>query len=125
MANRRCVTGDIYFSDEFLELSCVARVLYIGLMLDADDEGVVENYKKTMRILSCRKQALTELVESGYIMKLNGVYVVKDWHRHNIIPPSKKSPSMYADLLKCLIVNRKKQYEVLDGYDEIIENSEE
>lgn len=112
MAKKRCLSVDVFESESFLKLTKNSRILYVGLLLHADDDGIVENYLSVMRLLVASKKQIDELENAGFLIKFENVYVIKHWHRHNQIPPSKKEPSMYNEVLKNLIINGKKEYEL-------------
>lgn len=115
MAKRRCIAVDIYESEEFFCLSDKAKVLYTYFMLRSDDEGVVINPKTAMRLCLADWKTMEELIESGFIVQVEGIYVIRHWHAHNRIQPSKKTDSIYQSELSCLIVNEQKIYEQNGG----------
>ncbi len=115
MAKRRCISVDVYESEEFYELSDKAKVLYTHFILRSDDEGVVINPKTAMRLCDAKDEALKELIDSAFVLEVEGVYVVRHWYVHNQIQPSKKTPSFFQEELSVLTVNEKKLYAISGG----------
>ncbi len=113
MAKRRCIGVDVYSSWEFLSLSNPAKVLYTYLVLFCDDEGVVINPRSVMHMCSIGEEELAELIENGFVIETEGVYVIRHWYVQNKIQPSKMTTSVYQHELRALHVNEKKIYEYL------------
>lgn len=114
MAKRRCISVDVYESEEFYELSDKAKVLYTHFILRSDDEGVVINPKTAMRLCDAKDEALKELIDSAFVLEVEGVYVVRHWYAHNRIQPSRVVPSIYSEELGRLCINKTKLYEFAD-----------
>ena len=114
MAKRRCISVDVYESEEFFELSDKAKVLYTHFILRSDDEGVVINPRTAMRLCCVGEEVLEELIHSGFLLKVGDIYVVRHWYAHNKIQPSRVVPSIYTAELEQLIVNKIKLYEFAD-----------
>ena len=112
MAKRRCFCVDLFEDEKFLNLNDKSKVLYFGLVLHSDDEGVIINQTAVMRLLKKQKKYFDELIENGFVMRVDKMFVIKHWHLHNHIQPSKKTESMYQDVLSKLIVNKSKEYEL-------------
>lgn len=110
MAKRRCFSIDVFESFEYLELSDKAKTLYTGLMLKADDDGVFINYRTPLKLLSFNEEIFFELIEKGFILKVDNIYVIAHWNIHNQIPPSKKNPSLYQSQLEKLALSQDKMY---------------
>ena len=112
MAKRRCFSVDLFENEKFLLLNDKSKVLYFGLVLHCDDDGVVINPTAILRLLKKQKKYFDELIENGFIMRVDDVYVVKHWCLHNKIQPSKKTPTLYQDQFKKLFVNQTGEYEI-------------
>ena len=104
---------DVYSSWEFLSLSHSAKALYTYLLLYSDDEGVVINHRSVMHMCSIGEEELAELIENGFVLEVEGVYVIRHWYTQNKIQPSRMTSSMYQYELKNLYVNHKKEYDYL------------
>ena len=113
MAKRRCISVDVMESDEYQELSNAAKCMYIALMLRSDDEGVVINPRTVMRMTGFTDTQLDELIDSGFVLKVDNIYVIKHWYLHNKIQPSRIVKSLYQESLSKLRVNKLKEYELI------------
>lgn len=110
MAKRRCFSIDFYESDKFLDLSSDAKALYLGLLLRADDDGVVINPKIVLRLTGIETKALEELYENSLLLNIDGVCIIKHWLCHNKIQPTRKVESIYQKELDKLRVSQTKEY---------------
>lgn len=101
MGSRRMLSKKITESGRFLRLKPELQMLYMHLIMNADDDGVVEGFT-IMRSTGCTEEDLELLQEKNYITILNEdlVTFINDWREHNQIQPSKKSDSMYQDLVR-------------------------
>ncbi len=92
MANRRCLSKDFYYSDEFLSLPHKSIILYTYFNLSADDDGFVINPKTIMRICNAEESDVEKLVESGFLIKFDsGNLLIKHWLQHNTITKTDKN----------------------------------
>lgn len=115
MAKRRCICIDVYESEKYLDLSLSAQVLYTHYVLHCDDEGVVINPRSIMRLCGVSQETLQELIDEGFLLSVQDVFVIKHWYVHNRIQPSKKTDSLYQKELHRLFVNERKEYEFIEG----------
>lgn len=115
MAKRRCISIDFYESENFLEMSDKLKMLYTMLLLHCDDEGIIVNPMMVTKIMKASKRHLQELIDRGFILSVDGVYVLRHWFWHNHVQPSKKNMSIYVTVLDKLRVNKLKEYEVVSG----------
>ena len=115
MAKRRCISVDVYESEEFYQLTDLAKVLYTHFILKSDDEGVVINPKTTMRMCRAQEENLQGLIERGFLLQVENIYVIRHWYVHNRIQPSKKTPSIFSQELSTLTVDDKKVYAIFGG----------
>ncbi len=115
MAKRRCIGVDVYSSWEFLSLSHSAKALYAYLVLYSDDEGVVINPRSVLHMCSMGEEELAELIKNGFVIEVEGVYIIRHWYAQNKIQPSKMTASMYQYELGALCINERKEYEYLQG----------
>ena len=112
MAKRRCFSVDLFENEKFLLLNDKSKVLYFGLLLHSDDDGVIINPTAIMRLLKKQKKYFDELVENGFVIEVGDVFFIKHWCLHNKIQPSKKTPTLYQDELKKLWLNEALEYEI-------------
>lgn len=112
MAKRRCISRDVFESDAYHYLSHPAKTLYTAFILYSDDEGVVINTRTAMRMCECHESDLIELVDSGFLLNVGDIYVIKHWYVHNKVQPSRMTKSLYQDELARLYVTQTKEYEL-------------
>lgn len=105
MAARRMFSLKVVDSDLFLSLPIQAQLLYFHLVMRADDEGVVDNSLKIIKIVGCRKLHLSNLIESGFILKLSkNLIVITHWNLQNKVRSDRKTPSVYVNEISNLKV---------------------
>lgn len=110
MAKKRCINVDFFESEKFVLLNDKSKVLYIGLLLHCDDDGFILNPKTVMRLHKKNIKYFNELVENGFILQVDDVFVITHWNVHNTIQPSKKIPTIYQKELMQLGMNFRKEY---------------
>lgn len=113
MAKRRCFSIDVIESRPFRKLSSDAKILYFGLISHADDEGVVINPSIPLCLHKIDDSAIDELIENGFLLKLNDLLIIKHWYIHNKIYGTKKTESAYSEELYELYINKRYEYEFL------------
>lgn len=74
---------NIIESDDFIDLSKGAKLLYFLLGLSADDEGFVINSRMIMRMHEIDKSELDELVEIGFIISFDKSLCIRHWAMNN------------------------------------------
>lgn len=101
LGKRRMFNANLMKTRSFMELPDSAKVLYIYLGLDADDDGIVSAFP-VMQSLGSTADNLKLLMTKGFILPLNDedVIFISDWHLHNELDPKKKRDSMYRPLLE-------------------------
>ena len=98
MAERRMLSKGIIDSDNFVDMSKDARLLYYELNLHADDDGFVSSPKKIMRIVDCPADALEELVACQFIIPFDsGIVLIRDWKIHNYIRADRYTETRFQD----------------------------
>lgn len=100
MPNRRMFSNRIANSAKFLQMPAESQLLYMHMVLRADDDGVVESYP-VMKLLGIAPDNFKVLVAKGFIRQLNEdqVIVITDWLEHNTIRADRKVDSIYKNLL--------------------------
>ena len=106
MASKRSIPTSLFSSPDFFELSSdTIRLIMIGLILDADDEGRGSAHLRLLarKLDKCPEdieQALVELQAHGilqcYEVSDRAYYVLCHWHKYQIL--SKPTPSIYPAL---------------------------
>ena len=82
-------------------MSHASQALYMHLMMNADDDGVVEAFS-IMRLAAATEENLQELADRKFIRILNEDLVahILDWDENNKIRADRKRDSIYKDLLE-------------------------
>ena len=101
MAERRMLSIKITSSARFLRMSHASQALYMHLVMNADDDGVVEAFS-IMRLAAANEENLQELADRKFIRILNEDLVahILDWDENNKIRADRKRDSIYKDLLE-------------------------
>lgn len=77
---------DVIDTDRFCEMPVSARLLYYELGMRGDDEGFVQNPKKTMLTTGTTADDLKILAAKGYVILFDsGVLVITHWRQNNFI----------------------------------------
>lgn len=82
----RSFNTDVVRTDFFLSMPPTAQLLYMQLLLEADDEGVFANASSIRRMLGINEDDFSLLLAKGFIIALDevpGVYVFKHWLINN------------------------------------------
>ena len=101
MAERRMLSIKITSSARVLRMSHASQALYMHLVMNADDDGVVEAFS-IMRLAAANEENLQELADRKFIRLLNEDLVahILDWDENNKIRSDRKRDSIYKDLLE-------------------------
>ena len=101
MAERRMLSIKITSSARFLRMSPASQALYMPLVMNADDDGVVEAFS-IMRLAAANEENLQELADRKFIRLLNEDLVahILDWDENNKIRSDRNRDSIYKDLLE-------------------------
>lgn len=99
---------EILESDDFMRMRDGTKMLYVYLCLEADDEGLLNNVDKVIRMVESSQEDFRELISCGFILPVIGsIYAVTHWNVHNSIPPSKFRKSTICDSGQFLKLNGK------------------
>lgn len=106
------ISADVCMSDAFLTMSTRAQALYYQCILNADDDGLVDNMRTIMRSLEVKAPALSELVKTNFILDLgDGIYCVKHWLiNNNLIRKDRYAPTRYQEKLDLLVLKENRAY---------------
>ena len=81
---RRCIDSAVIKSDKFKEMPLSAQMLYIYLILEADNFGFLNNAKSTCEMIKGTPEDLNTLIEKGFLMPFaNGVFCIRHWFLMN------------------------------------------
>lgn len=100
MAEHRCISRQIVESFSFLQMPMTAQYLYIHLILNTDDRGVVEA-GNILRLTNTNIGDLQILVDTKYVVPLNAdlVAYIPHMNEHNKLRSDRMKESRYRDLL--------------------------
>lgn len=111
MANRRMIAKDVFFDDRFTDLPATTRLLYIYLILSADDDGFLIGVKQALFIAGATQKDFERLIKSGYILKFeSGAFVIANWLQMNRVPPDRYTPTSYTKEKSTLTLTDNKVY---------------
>ena len=112
MAERRMISKKVVFTDRFSRLTDKAKLLYLYLILEADDDGVVSNARATLTLCGANMRTLTLLMEKEFLEPLTPeVVVIKHWKMQNRIEKRKYVPSIYQKELAALELDENEVYQ--------------
>lgn len=98
MAERRMMSKKIIHSDAFLDLPSTTQNLYFHLLLEADDEGFVNNPKRIQRTIGASDGDAQILVDKKFIILFDsGIIVIKHWRIHNYIQNDRFKATTYVE----------------------------
>ena len=129
-ALKRMFNYDVLVEKSFLELSDKAKVLYLYLNVNADNEGVVST-TVAMKTINASDDELEELIKAKYLIKTYGDRVIiRHWYMHNNLRADSKK-SVYRDdlalveLLSYSRIYKEKSTEIVNNrlqLEEIVNN---
>lgn len=113
MARRRMIGTSVIGSDAYLDLEDASKALYPFIVLNADDNGLLNNMKALVRTFNVQDTALVQLIKAGFILALeSGVFAVTHWEQQNHVPKSKFTATMFPDELEKLEIMSDGRYRV-------------
>lgn len=111
MAKRRMLSTQIIDSDSFLEMPMSSQLLYMHLVLRADDDGFLNNPKKIMRMIGASEDDIKLLLVKKFVIAFDsGVIVIKHWRIHNYIQSDRYNETVYTSEKNLLILDEKNIY---------------
>lgn len=91
MAQRRMIDRDMVFSNRFMSMNNASIVLYLKMLVSADDDGFVDNVMLYLR----KKSGLNELIENGFIYRFStGAVLLRHWNVHNKLRKDTYKPTI-------------------------------
>lgn len=93
------VSKTIMQTQKFLRLPLETQALYVHLVINSDDDGIVEAFP-VVRMIGASEDSLGLLVIKQFIKPLNQdmVYFITDFNEQNKIRPDRHKPSIHRDL---------------------------
>lgn len=112
MAKCRMVSDLIVRSENFLSMSYQAQLLYLQLLLDADDEGFVSGARRIAKLVGVKRSAIDELISKELLIFFDssGVSVIRHWFIHNKLKASRIVRTIYTEESEKVCLNEKKIY---------------
>ncbi|MCY3034904.1 MULTISPECIES: conserved phage C-terminal domain-containing protein [Aerococcus] len=96
MANKRMFSKQVTQTDQFLDLPLSAQSLYFHLNMQGDDDGFLNNYKMTMRMIGASKEDLQALIDSAFIINFaSGVICIRHWKLNNTLQNDRYSETLF------------------------------
>ena len=96
MAARRMISKEIFMTQEFMAMSLSAQALYSWLVLFADDDGFVGVPERIAMMIGAEKNALMEIISSGFIVKFeSGVIVIDRFEEFNKVRKHVYNPTVF------------------------------
>lgn len=111
MANRRMFSVNVICSDRFMCMSNESQSVYFQIMMRCDDDGFCNSLISIMRMLGCTENALNELLDKGFILRLNDeVYAITDFRSQNLLRKNRYKPTKYMELAKKIFIDADDKY---------------
>ena len=119
MAERRMLAKSIIESDMFTDMPAESQMLYVRLILAADDDGFVSNPRTIMRGCGASNDAMLLLINKKFVLSFekgdNFVYLIKHWRIHNYIKSDRYKASTLKELLRGVYYDENKAYSTTPG----------
>lgn len=99
------IATDIISEGKFLRMSMTAQALYMHLLANADDDGIVDAFT-IMRMVGAKEDDLVLLKEREYITVLDPhefILWITNWQDFNRIVSNMKEDSKYLPLLRSVV----------------------
>ena len=111
MAERRMFAKQIIDSDAFLDMPLSAQALYFHLSMRADDDGFINNPKKTQRLICASDDDFKLLLLKRFVLAFeSGVVVIKHWKIHNYIRNDRYKPTVHTEEKNQIALNENGAY---------------
>ena len=102
---RRMISDKVICSDPFIEMPFSAQSLYIQYIMEADDDGFLNNAKRIQRSIEATPADLSLLIEKRFLLAFaNGVVVIKHWRIHNQIRKDRYTATQYQEEFNSLVI---------------------
>ena len=94
MAKRRMISAELMRSDAFLELPPESQLLYVHLLVEADDDGFIRGKKYVLAMLGLTEDAFTALSRAGFLIVFaTGSAAIAHWPLMNKVPKDRYTPT--------------------------------
>jgi hypothetical protein len=90
------ISAELMRSDEFLALPGESQLLYVHLLVEADDDGFLLGKNRIVTMLGLDEAAFHALTEAGFVMQFpSGAAVIMHWPVCNAIRKDRHTPTKY------------------------------
>lgn len=113
MAKRRMFSKEIVSSDAFRDMGLGSQALYYALGMEADDDGVVNNFRSVQRSIGANDDDMRILLAKRFVLPLgddNSLIVIKHWKINNYIQKDRYSKTRYLKELSVFGLDRNGAY---------------
>lgn len=111
MAKRRMISVDIFETDQFSTLPKSSQSLYTHMILNADDDGIVDNVESLLRHHKVARKYLDMLVDFGYVFEIaHRIWVITDWRNMNNIRADRYVPTTHRIEYKMIALDENSRY---------------
>ena len=110
MALRRMLHRDVIQSDAFMDLPFSAQMLYVQIVMAADDDGFFNGARRTVRLIGATAKDLEQLVEHRFLLQYGDVVVVKHWRMANSLQNDRLKPLSYPEIAEKLYIKPNRAY---------------
>ena len=105
------ISVDVLGSDKYVRLPFSSQAIYIQMILNADDDGFVDNVESLIRVVGVERKYYRELVSREYLIEFeSGVAVITHWKKMNKIRVDRYVPTDYTEELRMLTLDEKDRY---------------
>ena len=93
MAQRRMISADLLYSDEFMALSYESKVLYIYSLIETDADGIFKGLNRLLSDTKTKQEHLEELLDNNFFIKYSAkpLYAITDFHIMNRMDKNSKT----------------------------------
>lgn len=116
MAKRRMLSIEVCGSDDYLDLSPLAQALYIQLIINADDDGLLGSVRKIQRYVGANDSDVEMLIKNNFLIRFDsGVVAIRHWLLHNTVRKDRYTPTIYIEERNKLLVQDNREYSLEAG----------
>lgn len=88
MLGLKTISKDVVKSDNFCDLDLSAQALYFHLLMNADENGVIDNPFAVARYIACEPARVHELIDNSFLVMIGDEYEYllkvnrEHWEKH-------------------------------------------
>lgn len=96
MSCRRLLSPKILGQDNFKDMPFSTQMYYIQLIMNADDDGFLDNARSIMASIQAKEDDYKILMAKNYIIEFpSGIVCIRHWNIHNRIKKDRYKPTIY------------------------------